>query len=219
MRRWRCGLSRRPPGSAKRFFVLYLLVLTGVCFWFLECRLKPVLEEITAHEATSLFMEAVSSAVSDTLQEEEITYEDLVSIQRDTEGAVLSVSSDVVQMNQLKTEVLRKTQESLREFEHLEVWVPIGTLLGGELFHGRGPKIPIWVTLSGTVTAEFSNTYESAGINQTRHQVLLKLNGDIYTYMTGARATMAVSSDIPVAETVIVGETPQFFAGNQSSAQ
>ncbi len=209
----RCGLSRRPPGSGKRKFCLLFVLSLAVGIVFLEFRLKPVARELAAHEASVLFIEAVGEAVDGVLQEENISYEDLVHILRDDGGSVLSVSSDVVQMNRLKAEVLQRTQENLDQMGGREIWIPLGTLCGGELFRGRGPKVPLRITLSGAVTADFSNTYTSAGINQTCHRISLQVNGEIYTYISGTQATVPVDWDIAVAETIIVGETPQFFAG------
>ena len=136
----------------------------------------------------------------------------LVQIERNNSGEILAVSSNVVQMNQLKADILKKAQESLKDFGHMDIKVPIGTLLGGELLHGRGPEIPVRITLTGNITADFASNFESAGINQTKHQIIMKLNIHIYTYLSGAKAGADLTSSVPIAETVIVGETPQFFA-------
>ena len=208
----RCGLSRRRPGSGKRKALLLLALLAVFAFLFLEYRLKPVLEEITGNEASALSVEAVNEAVNEALLEDGVSYENLVQIERNESGEILAVSSNVVQVNQLKAEVLKKAQEKLKEFGHLDVRIPIGTLLGGELFHGRGPEIPVRVTLTGSITADFESRFESAGINQTKHQIVMKMQIHIYTYMSGAKAGADLTTGVPVAETVIVGETPQFYA-------
>ena len=85
----------------------------------------------------------------------------------------LAVTTDMTQMNQLKSSILQRVQEQLGE--HLDTGVPLGTLLGSELLHGRGPNIPVRLTLSGNVTADFESTFESAGINQTKHRICLHI--------------------------------------------
>lgn len=149
---------------------------------------NPVLEEITKNEASALSVEAVNTAVNEALQEKGASYENLVQIERNNSGEILAVSSNVVQMNQLKADILKKAQESLKDFGHMDIKVPIGTLLGGELLHGRGPEIPVRITLTGNITADFASNFESAGINQTKHQIIMKLNIHIYTYLSGAKA-------------------------------
>lgn len=208
----RCGLSRRRPVSGKKRILFLAAAFTALLVFFLECRLKPVLEEITKNEASALSVEAVNTAVNEALQEKGASYENLVQIERNNSGEILAVSSNVVQMNQLKADILKKAQESLKDFGHMDIKVPIGTLLGGELLHGRGPEIPVRITLTGNITADFASNFESAGINQTKHQIIMKLNIHIYTYLSGAKAGADLTSSVPIAETVIVGETPQFFA-------
>lgn len=215
----RCGLSPRKPGSGKRKILFLAGILAAFLVFFLECRLKPVLEEITKNEASVLSVEAVNEAVNQALKEEGTVYENLVQIERNDSGEILAVSSNVVQINQLKTDILKKAQESLEQFGHMDVKIPIGTLIGGELLHGRGPEIPVRITLTGNITADFKSDFESAGINQTKHQIMLELSIHIYTYMSGAKASADLTSSIPIAETVIVGETPAFFASSDSTGQ
>ena len=111
----RCGLSRRRPGAGRRKILLLAAIAAALLVAFLEFRLKPVLEEITRNEAAALSVEAVNTAVNEALQEEGASYENLVQIERNNNGEILAVSSNVVQMNQLKAEILKKaiTEEVL----------------------------------------------------------------------------------------------------------
>ena len=64
---------------------------------------------------------------------------------------------------------------------------------------------------SGYRTSEIENRFDSAGINQTRHQILLSV--DVYTsiLLPGFTASTKVSNEIAVAETVIVGSVPETY--------
>ena len=69
------------------------------------------------------------------------------------------------------------------------------------------------LTLSGNVTADFESTFESAGINQTKHRICLHIHTSIYSFLPPAyNGTTEIETDIPVAETVIIGEVPQLMA-------
>ena len=106
----RCGLSRRRPVSGKKRILFLAAAFTALLVFFLECRLKPVLEEITKNEASALSVEAVNTAVNEALQEKGASYENLVQIERNNSGEILAVSSNVVQMNQLKTQSRHQRQ-------------------------------------------------------------------------------------------------------------
>ena len=108
------------------------------------------------------------------------------------------------QMNQLKASILQRVQEQLGE--HLDTGVPLGTLLGSELLHGRGPNIPVRLSLSGNVTADFESTFESAGLTR-RNTASACGHASIYSFLPPAyNGTTEITTDIPVAETVIIGE-------------
>ncbi len=137
-----------------------------------------------------------------------------MDIERAESGQILAVTTDMNQMNQLKASILQRVQEQLGE--HLDTGVPLGTLLGSELLHGRGPNIPVRLSLSGNVTADFESTFESAGINQTKHRICLRVHASIYSFLPPAyNGTTEITTDIPVAETVIIGEVPQLMANIQ----
>ena len=63
----------------------------------------------------------------------------------------------------------------------------------------------------GEVTADYENLFTSAGVNQTLHQVNLKILATVYLFLPGEVLPVSVSSTVCVAETVIVGETPDTY--------
>ena len=63
----------------------------------------------------------------------------------------------------------------------------------------------------GSTTASFRNTFGSAGINQTRHQILLDVQVNMSILLPGFRTSTKVNNEISVAETVIVGSVPENY--------
>ena len=59
--------------------------------------------------------------------------------------------------------------------------------------------------------ATFTSHFTQAGINQTLHQLIMELNVDAAVLVLGETSTFSVSSQIVVAETVIVGAVPNTF--------
>ena len=59
--------------------------------------------------------------------------------------------------------------------------------------------------------ATFSSNFIQAGINQTLHQLVMEVNVEAAVLVLGETSTFQVSSQIVVAETVIVGEVPNTF--------
>ena len=99
----------------------------------------------------------------------------------------------------------------LSEVSTTELSIPIGTLTGSSLLAGRGPAIKVKMQSVGSTTASFRNTFGSAGINQTRHQILLDVQVNMSILLPGFRTSTKVNNEISVAETVIVGSVPENY--------
>ena len=63
----------------------------------------------------------------------------------------------------------------------------------------------------GAVSAQFSTEFQSAGINQTRHKILLTLEATVRLVIPNGVEEVAVSSQMAVAESIIVGLVPDSF--------
>ena len=99
----------------------------------------------------------------------------------------------------------------LKKAENLSIKIPVGTIIGGDLIFGRGPGIDVKVMPIGTVATEIQNEITSAGINQTRHQIILVVNVQMSVITGIRRLPTNVSTTICIAETVIVGKVPESY--------
>ncbi len=63
------------------------------------------------------------------------------------------------------------------------------------------------------VQTEFINKFYEEGINQTRHSIVLEVSAVIDLYVPGSREMeTTVTTQVVVAETVIVGQVPNVYA-------
>ena len=212
MRRWRRSIPRRGRryhrGPIGR--ILFVVILLCTIFLFLDWSLRPVVGSMVANQAKIASIEAINESVMQELGSDEVTYGDLIKIERSTSGQILAITTEMTQMNRLKAAIIQRVQGSLGD--HIDTSVPLGTLLGSELLHGRGPAIPVRLTLSGNVTADFKSSFESAGINQTKHCISLRVHTSIYSFLPPAfNGTTEIETDVPIAETIIVGDVPQLM--------
>lgn len=89
--------------------------------------------------------------------------------------------------------------------------IPIGSLTGSTLLAGRGPRITVRMESVGSSEANFRNAFTSAGINQTKHQIILTVDVSVSVLLPGFRTATKVSNSFIVAETVIVGTVPDTY--------
>ena len=91
-----------------------------------------------------------------------------------------------------------------------------GNFTGNSFFAGRGPKIKVKVIPMGTVTTEFKTEFIEAGINQTRHRVYLGVECNMRVIAPFATEDIIVDNSVTVAETVLIGEVPEFYTNTKS---
>lgn len=214
MRHRRIGRYRKRRGRKFLIFTILLVVLVV----FLDSQLRPLVHTVAATQAKAIFNNAVNEAVLEQLSVSNANYSDLINIEKDSSGKVLAVSSNVARMNELKAAVSLKVQERLAQSQENEFHIPIGTLLGSELLHGRGPGIPMKISLSGSIVTDFESDFTEAGVNQTRHQIYIKVTATIFVLIPGYNVSTQAETSVPVAETVIVGDVPNVYAGLNNGA-
>ena len=187
------------------------LILVGLLLHTLNGRLRPVLETTAATKATNLMVQAIDIAVDNCLQENDMSYRDFVTLETDTAGKVSSITTNTVANSRFKRQVVEAVIRQLGTMDSEALGVPLGTLIWQPLLSGAGPRVRVKVDSVGEVTAEYSNTFTSAGVNQTLHRVCLEITATVYLFLPGEILPVSVSSSVCVAETVIVGETPDTY--------
>ena len=79
---------------------------------------------------------------------------------------------------------------------------------------GKGPVIPVRILSIRNSDAKFVSEFSQAGINQTLHRLNMEITVDVAVLVLGETNSYAVTSQVVVAETVIVGDVPQTFLQN-----
>ncbi len=191
--------------------VLAALALAGLCLHALNARFRPVLETAAASRATNLMTQAIDTAVDSCLQENGMSYADFVTLDLDSAGKVTSITSNTAANSRFKRQVVAAVIRQLSAMDSDALGVPIGTLTRQPLLSGVGPSVRVRVDGVGDVTADYSNSFTSAGVNQTLHRVSLDITATVHLFLPGEVLPVSVSSSVCVAETVIVGETPDTY--------
>ena len=190
---------------------LAALLVSGLLLHVVNGRLRPVLEAAASGQATSLMTQAIAIAVDNCLQENHLEYGDFVSLERDGAGKVTSITSNTAANSRFKREVVEAVARQLAALDSESLGVPLGTLTGQPLLSGAGPRVRVSVDSVGEVTADYANSFTSAGVNQTLHRVCLDIHATVRLFLPGEVLPVSVSSSVCVAETVIVGETPDTY--------
>ena len=191
--------------------VLAALLLGGAAVGALNRRLGPVLEAKASSQATNLMTQAIDAAVDSCLQENGMSYGDFVTITTDGAGMVTALTSNTAANSRFKRQVVEAITRQLATLDSDGLGIPLGTLTGQPLLSGKGPSVRVRVDSVGEVTAGYDNSFTAAGVNQTLHRVSLDITATVRLFLPGKILPVSVSSSVCVAETVIVGETPDTY--------
>ena len=173
--------------------------------------MKPVVVDLATARTSNAVNRIVVAAVNDAVDSGRIDYEQLVSFDKDAEGHVTALRSNMAAFNRLQASIADDILQRMAEVSSTDLAIPIGTLTGSPLLAGRGPCLRVRMQSVGTATARFDNQFSSAGINQTRHRIILDVDVHVSILLPGLTTYTKVSNEISVAETVIVGGVPETY--------
>ena len=171
--------------------------------------MKPVVVDLATARTSNAVNRIVVAAVNDAVDSGRIDYEQLVDFDKDAEGHVTALRSNMAAFNRLQASIADDILQRMAEVSSTDLAIPIGTLTGSPLLAGRGPCLRVRMQSVGTATARFDNQFSSAGINQTRHRIILDVDVHVSILLPGLTTYTKVSNEISVAETVIVGGVPE----------
>ncbi len=191
------------------------LKLLGICVIFIffltiDKQIRPMIRATAAYHASIYATDLMNEAVEQEL--EKIQNEKLVFIEQNEQTGISSVTLDMLRINQIKTGITESILHELSSEETEIVEVPLGTLLGSEIFSGRGPLIPITLSPIGLARIQMSSGMRQAGINQVLHEVILSVEVEVSAILPGYSADAKADSDYLISQTVIVGNVPQRYS-------
>lgn len=193
-----------------RLFAL-LLVVAAIGFFTIRSKYYDVIISLAQTRVTNATSDLINDAVSKQISAGAIAYENIVYFEKDVSGRITALKTNIAQVNMLKTETLDFVNETLLDMDSFDIGVPIGSMVFPEFLSGRGPQIPVQIMSIRNSDAGFESNFTQAGINQTLHQLKMIVLVDVTVLVLGRTVDFTISSDVVVAETVIVGQVPNTF--------
>ena len=207
------GLRRRaalPRGFGKKLLALLLFAAAAALMLRAGAFLKELASSMAMSDATDIVTMAINDTIKRKMAEGQYDYDYFVSLEKDGEGNVAAITTNMSRINGFAAEVLSDVAEAA-DSGSLDIRIPAGNLLGLSLTLGRGPKVPVNIIMLTSSYTQFHNELVSSGINQTRHQIILKVVVDIDILIPWDTMSAQVVTDTLIAETVVVGRVPDTY--------
>lgn len=187
-------------------FLLGLLFLGGL----LELRLRSTIISFAEAQARWTATEAIYQAILEGIASD-VSYSDLVKVEKDTGQKVTFMQADVVKINRIQSKAVQEAQKTLEQLQKKEINFPLGQVLGSNFLAAYGPPVKFKMIPLGTVKAQVDDTFKSAGINQTRHRIFLNIESNIKVGTPLIGSEIKVNSEVPIADAVIIGDVPETY--------
>ena len=178
--------------------------------WFLELHLKPAMLAVAQARGVALATQAIQQSVQEAM-EENGHLRDMIAVQQDQQGRIVLIRPDTVELNRLASGLSLRALAALEKLAAEKVRLPLGVVIGSPFLANLGPQISMTILPIGTVRMQVQDTFEQAGINQTRHRVQLEAVAQVQIIVPFVSESADVRAQIPVAEYVIVGDVPDTY--------
>ena len=194
-----------------RKVLLAVVVIIGIGMGFLTRSMRPLVRELATAKVENRAQNVINEAVEDLLDSGRVDYERIVLLEKDVNGTITALKTNIAEVNRLKTQILSIVDSLLIELDVSEIGLPLGSVIIPTFFSGSGPLLPVRVLSISNSDAEYRNVFSEAGINQTAHQIMMDVIVDMTILTPAGTENVRVMSSVVVAETVIVGHVPQSY--------
>lgn len=190
---------------------LLLAVITAVLLLVFRIRYHDAIRELAETQVRNATSDLINDAIDKQIETGNIRYDRIVYFEKDLEGRITALKTNMTEVNRLKTSILNLINDEILALDTTDITIPVGSLLFPEFFSGRGPGIPVQILSIRNSDGSFSSYFSEAGINQTLHQLTMDVSVDVSVLMLGKAESFTVRSQVVVAETIIVGQVPNTF--------
>ena len=197
----------------KRLIVLIVIlsIAAGFGVFMFRRRYQQVILHLAETQVNNATSDLINDAIDRQIEIGNIHYDRIVYFEKDLEGRITALKTNMSEVNRLKTDILNLINDEILAVDTADLGVPIGSLFMPEFLSGRGPSIPVQILSIRNSDASFHSHFSEAGINQTLQQITMDVSVDVAVLVLGETDSFTVSSQVVVAETIIVGDVPDTF--------
>lgn len=192
------------------FIVLTAMILCGAFFAF-RAKFSQAIRNLAETQVINSTSDLINDAIDEQIEMETIQYDRIVFFEKDLNGRITALKTNMSEVNRLKTDILNLINDEILAMDTTDLGVPIGSFILPELLSGKGPVIPVRIMAIRNSDASFFSSFTEAGINQTLQKMTMSVSVDVTILVLGDTESFTVSSQVVVAETVIVGQVPDTF--------
>ena len=193
------------------WILFFIILILGVLFFWFRTKFNQAIHSLAETQTINNTSDLINDAIDKQIELGNIQYDRIIYFEKDLNGRITALKTNMSEVNRLKTDILNLINDEILALDSSRIGVPLGSLILPEFLSGRGPAIPVQILAIRNSDASFSSDFSEAGINQTLQKLTMTVSVDVTILVLGDTNSFTVSSQVVVAETVIVGQVPDTF--------
>jgi sporulation protein YunB len=194
--------------KVKLLIIIAIIMINFTLFIYIfDKTVMPTVMAVADAEMRAKAIEIVNRAIINEYSKQ-FNYDEVIRVDKDLEGNIVMLKADTLKMNKIATDVALESQRELQKLGEVGIKIPLGYITRNNILSYYGPSITIKMQPIGHVETKYSSEFESAGINQTRHKIYVKVKTTVRVIIPLKSNDIEVTNEVPIAETIIVGKTP-----------
>lgn len=209
------GGNKGNGNYAKIIKIIIILIIAILVMINMLNAINPIFEKICIDEANSMVTIEVNKIT--TINVDKYQGSEMITIKQDENGNIQLLQVNSRPLNNMISDITNDIQKSLNDNEKVTSYIPFGSITGIKWISGIGPRIPIKISLSGTIQTKIRNEFDDAGINQTIHRLWLDITCNINILTPYEVVDTQVTSELVLSENVIIGGVPNVYLNTESN--
>lgn len=205
----RVANNKKSENTEKLIRIFFVLIIAFSIVKIALDAVNPIFDTLCEDEAKGLATKITNEQATKVMQK--YSYEDLFIIEKDEDGNISMIKSNVFPINQIISDVAIYVQNEIDNLERDDIKIALGSFTGMKLLSGRGPDVKMKISSIGNIDTDLKSEFISQGINQTLHRVYLQLECKMNILTPFDRIEKDISNQILIAENVIVGKIPSTY--------
>lgn len=202
--------DRRLSDKKRKLIKIMAVLIIAITFSYTVTKaIEPIIEtqcrNLAKNVATKVSNEEATNVMAD------YEYEELVNVIKDENDNIKMLSTNIIVINKIISDIPIKIEEALKKEENSEFNIKLSTFLGSKLLGGRGPNINVKLQLSGNVETNLKSEFISTGINQTLHRIYLEVRCNVTILTPYDTIKETIVNQVLLVEGVIIGNIPDTY--------
>lgn len=203
------NIVKQDKNIGKLFKIITVLLIAVFTVNMILSAVLPIFDTLCENRAKSIATIVSNEQASNIMKRH--SYDEFFTIEKDTNGNITMIKSNVIHINEIISDVAIKIQEEINRKGRENIEIALGSFTGFKLLANRGPGVKIKISSIGNVETDLKSEFIAQGINQTLHRVYLEVDCEISILTPFNNISKKVKNQVLLIENIIVGKIPNTY--------